>query len=308
MLAQIDLALTRTTLRELSPQIFAALLAVTALGLLARFGMWLIVFHNHVASGFLTAAATDLAVNFANLLLPGGLSGPVAMPPIVRELTGASWAMSIGLTGLHLGYYSLLYGIAVITGVLLIGLGTVDPRLLVLFLLAAGIYLAVGTTLIWMMTGRPMSIGSYLDWIPSGSAFGETVLKTLRKRLRQFVSTADDMSLSPRNIAVFTGFWMIAVLIAPALRFWLFLSLFSSETVTLALPVFIVLAYSVTILPISPGGIGVVEAVTVLVFGGLGIGFETAAIVVFLDRLLGVYGPALLGWVPFMTLYRSADA
>ena len=64
------------------------------------------------------------------------------------------------------------------------------------------------------------------------------------------------------------------------------------------LPLYLVTAYSITLLPLTPGGIGVTEATAVAVFAGLGIPESVAIPVIFLDRFLGVYLPALLGWYP----------
>jgi hypothetical protein len=47
-----------------------------------------------------------------------------------------------------------------------------------------------------------------------------------------------------------------------------------------------------------PGGVGVAEASATLVLVSLGVGEGAAAAVILLDRVLGVYLPALLGWVP----------
>jgi len=66
----------------------------------------------------------------------------------------------------------------------------------------------------------------------------------------------------------------------------------------LLLPLYLVTAYSITLLPLTPGGIGVTEATAVAVFAGLGLPEAVVIPVVFLDRFLGVYLPALVGWYP----------
>jgi len=64
------------------------------------------------------------------------------------------------------------------------------------------------------------------------------------------------------------------------------------------LPVVLVMAYSVTVLPLTPGGIGVAEASATAALVALGVRPELAAVVVVVDRTLGVYLPAVIGWVP----------
>jgi uncharacterized protein (TIRG00374 family) len=65
------------------------------------------------------------------------------------------------------------------------------------------------------------------------------------------------------------------------------------------------MAYSVTILPLTPGGVGVAEASATLVLVSLGVSQEVAIAVVLVDRVFGVYLPALLGAVPMATLDLS---
>jgi uncharacterized protein (TIRG00374 family) len=88
-------------------------------------------------------------------------------------------------------------------------------------------------------------------------------------------------------------------MVFPALRVWLLLTALSGEfSPVVLLPVVLVLAYSVTVLPLTPGGVGVAEASATLVLTQLGVGAELAAAVILVDRSFGVYLPALLGAVP----------
>jgi uncharacterized protein (TIRG00374 family) len=52
------------------------------------------------------------------------------------------------------------------------------------------------------------------------------------------------------------------------------------------------------VLPVTPGGVGVAEAAATAVLVGLGVPGSAAVGVVVLDRAVGVYLPALLGWLP----------
>jgi uncharacterized protein (TIRG00374 family) len=112
----------------------------------------------------------------------------------------------------------------------------------------------------------------------------------------------------PRTVGLFIMMWAVALLVVPTVRIWVLLS---ASTFTgldpLMLPVYVIVAYSVTILPLTPGGIGIAEATAVAVFVALGVPESIIIPVVFLDRIFGVYLPSLLGWVPLVkTDFRGA--
>jgi uncharacterized protein (TIRG00374 family) len=54
----------------------------------------------------------------------------------------------------------------------------------------------------------------------------------------------------------------------------------------------------VSLLPLTPGSIGVTEATAAFVFFSFGVTYEVAVSVIFLDRLFGTYLPAVIGWIP----------
>jgi hypothetical protein len=74
------------------------------------------------------------------------------------------------------------------------------------------------------------------------------------------------------------------------------------------LPLYLVTAYSVTLLPLTPGGVGVTEATATAVFVSLGVPSAAIVPIVFVDRLFGIYLPAVIGWYPAARLDLSALA
>ncbi|QLH81356.1 hypothetical protein [Halosimplex pelagicum] len=60
----------------------------------------------------------------------------------------------------------------------------------------------------------------------------------------------------------------------------------------------LVTAYSVTVLPLTPGGVGVTVVSATAVLLALGVAPELAPVVVLVDRTFGVYLPAVIGWLP----------
>jgi uncharacterized membrane protein YbhN (UPF0104 family) len=108
-----------------------------------------------------------------------------------------------------------------------------------------------------------------------------------------------DLSARPGVVVPYALGWAGNLVVAPGLRVLLLLTAlgggFSPEPL---LGVALVMAYSVTVLPLTPGGVGVAEASATAVLVGLGVAPELAAVAVLVDRTLGVYLPAVLGWVP----------
>jgi hypothetical protein len=91
----------------------------------------------------------------------------------------------------------------------------------------------------------------------------------------------------------------VTLVLTPGLRTVLLLgAVDATVTPVWLVPVALVVAYSVTVLPVTPGGVGVSEVSATLVFVALGVPTEAAVVVVLLDRVVGVYFPALLGWFP----------
>ena len=76
-------------------------------------------------------------------------------------------------------------------------------------------------------------------------------------------------------------------------------------TPAVLLPLALVTAYAVTLVPITPGGVGVAEASGTVVLASLGVPPAVGAPTILIDRFLGVYVPALLGWVPTVRLDLS---
>jgi len=92
-------------------------------------------------------------------------------------------------------------------------------------------------------------------------------------------------------------------------RIWILLQAFGVEFNFFYLLLIPSLAYSVTALPISPGGFGVTEVSGLLVFKAFGIAPEIALSTVFLDRALSTYWTFLVGafLIPFIKLPRRED-
>lgn len=308
LLRQVDLARLGALLSTVEPSTILALIVVTVFGLLARFYTWHVLVNRVAQVSFLTAAGVDLVVNFVNQLLPSRLSGRAAAPLVLRGRTGIGYAEAVAVAGVHTGLYAVLYGVAAMAG-LGFAFGRLPIGLLAVLGLSIGLYLGAGAFVLFAGTNMGVAnrtvgaLGDAMGWIP---AVGERLAGAVRS-LPAF--TADSagwfrrLSTDPRVLLPYAAGFAGALVIAPGVRVWLLVSSFGTGfEPALLLPVYLLAAYSVTLLPLTPGGIGISEATATAVFVALGVPAEVIVPAVFVDRLLGVYLPALAGWYPSVRL------
>lgn len=311
LLTQVRFERLVTLLASLDAVTVALVLLVSVLGLCGRFYTWHVVLNRLQPVSFRAAASTDLIVNFVNQLLPSRLSGRVAAPFVLRSRTGLSYPDAVAASGVHTGVYAVLYGLVATVG-LVVAAPALSTEILLLVGLSTGLYLAAGafvllggvnlTLLDRLLTGleRPLRrlprIGEALV-AKLGDAVGFTAESTAAFRA---------LAGSPVVWLGYAAGWAVALALAPAARVWLLLDAFGVPfRPAVLLPLVLVMAYSVTLLPLTPGGIGVTEATATLVFVALGVPNAVIVPVVFVDRFLGVYLPALGGWYPSLQLDLS---
>jgi uncharacterized protein (TIRG00374 family) len=304
----VDWATAATDLAGVPPGVVAAILGITALEFGSRFSMWYALLSGRVGVSLATAARIDLTIKFLNHVIPSKASGHSVAPLILRHYTDSDWTEAVSIAGLNTGLYAALYGVVASAGLVVFA-----PRLsagwLLVIVLSTGIYLAAGVfvllagrrlDLVGELLGRLESllarvprVGGRLAGLAAAvPAFGADSAAVFRERAGR-----------PGVVLAYALGWAGTLMIFPGLRVWLLLdALGGTFAPALLLPVVLVMAYSVTVLPLTPGGVGVAEASTTAVFVALGVAPEIAAVVVLVDRVLGVYLPAVLGWLPVATL------
>lgn len=311
LLSQVDLATVADRLGATSPAVLAALVVVTVGGVVARFDTWRAVVWPFARVGLLTAGRVDLAVNFVNQLLPSRLSGRVAAPFILRAETGIDYGDATAAAGVHTGVYAVLYGLTSLVGLAVI-LGRVSTGLLLVLLLSTALYLVAGVVV--LLAGMNLTVLDRLVGVLAALAarvpkVGAAIADRIRSIPDITESSSDAfarLSTSPAVWLRYSTGWAGALVVAPGIRVWLlFVSFGVTPESALLLPLYLVTAYSITLLPLTPGGIGVTEATATAVFVGLGVPESVVIPVVFLDRFLGVYLPALVGWYPTTQLDLS---
>ncbi|AOW80408.1 hypothetical protein HTSR_1230 [Halodesulfurarchaeum formicicum] len=306
LLTQIEVGTVIDRLASLDKRTIAILLLVSLVGALAQFETWRAVLGAVTPTTRRAAASTSLVVNFVNQLLPSRLSGRLAAPFVVRSYTGLSYADAAAVTGVHTGIYAVLYGTISVLGLVAIAtLESVSIGLLGLLAASTGLYLFAGTTV--LLAGTNLR---YLDPIVRGLASVASLLPAIGDRLAARIDGLTDMTEAStaafRTLATDRGVWLqyglswaIVLVVAPAIRVGVLLAAFGVPFEPLILlPFYLVTAYSVTLLPLTPGGVGVTEATATAVFVSLGVPGSAIVPIVFIDRVFGIYLPAVLGWIP----------
>jgi uncharacterized protein (TIRG00374 family) len=314
LLQQVEYGRLVDVLTAIPPATVALVGVVTVVGLLGRFWTWHVLMNRLDAATFGQAASTDLVVNFINQVLPSRLSGRAAAPVVVRTETGMSGGDSVAVAGVHTGLYAVLYGVVAAFGIaagvgrlptgvlLLLGLSTL------LYFVAGAFVLLVGANLTAVDRFVAMLAGAF-ERVPRVGGRLAGLVRSLPDFTESSAAAFRTLSTGPRTVALYALGWLVAMVATPGLRVWLLLDgLGAGFEPALLLPLYLLAAYSVTLLPLTPGGIGVTEATATAVFVALGVPAETIVPVVFIDRFVGVYLPALAGWYPSLRLDLSALA
>lgn len=314
LLGQVEYGRLVDVLTAIPPTTVALVGAVTVVGLLGRFWTWHVLMNRLGAATFGQAASTDLVVNFINQVLPSRLSGRAAAPVVVRTETGMSGGDSVAVAGVHTGLYAALYGVVAVVGIVA-GVGRLPTGILLLLGLSTLLYFAAGAFV--LLVGANLTavdrfvatLAGLFERVPRVGGRLAGLVRSLPDFTESSAAAFRTLSTSPRAVGLYTVGWLVAMVVTPGLRVWLLLDgLGAGFEPALLLPLYLLAAYSVTLLPLTPGGIGVTEATATAVFVALGVPAETIVPVVFIDRFVGVYLPALAGWYPSLRLDLSALA
>lgn len=312
LLTQIDVGETVALLGRLDATVLGVVLLVSLVGLFGRFYSWQVVLAPVERVPLRAAGSVALIVNFVNQLLPSRLTGRVAAPFVLRGRLGVDYPDAAAVSGVHTAMYSVCYGLVASVG-LAIGYGRLPVGLAVVLALSTALYIAAGGLL--LLAGMNLTLlDPLLYWLARLTRRIPRVGSTVAQRIRGLSAFADASTDAFRAIATRPGVWVryaagwaTTLLLAPGVRVWLLLGSFGvAFEPAVLLPLYLVMAYSVTLLPLTPGGIGITEATATAVFVALGVPGEAIVPVVLLDRAMGIYLPALAGWYPSLQLDLSA--
>jgi uncharacterized protein (TIRG00374 family) len=314
LVTQIDLANVLDLLGRLDAATVLLVLVVSVAGLLARFYTWYVACRPFGDVRYREAASADLIVKFVNQLLPSRLSGRVAAPFVIRSQTGIGYADATAVAGVHTGIYAVYYGFVALIGLGFV-LGRLSPGLLVLVGMSTALYVAAGGFV--LLAGMNLefldrlieAIAGLVARVPRVGGRGAERLRNLTEFTTASTDSFRRLTTDPRVWLHYGAGWLGALVLAPGLRVLLLLWGFGSGfEPAVALPLVLVTAYSVTLLPLTPGGVGVTEAAASAVFVALGVPSDVIVPVILIDRFLGTYLPAVAGWYPSLKVDVSSLA
>jgi uncharacterized protein (TIRG00374 family) len=288
-------------LSNISAVTLLAVVVVSVVALVFRIGMWHVILKPISPVSFRDSAIIDLVVNFINQLFPSRLAGRSAAPFVVAKNTNLEIGTATTVVGLNTALYAIVYGVAAVLGTML-AFRSLSLPLFGLLLGSSGLYIAIGIgiTFAWYKIDL---VNKFLTWVMAKLG-GIPLLKSYihPDKLPKFIDQltgVDNHIFSSGTISKYIILWLGSLMVFPGVRIWLlFESLGTTFTPVVLLPFYLVAAYSVTLLPLTPGSMGVTEVAAAFVFFSLGVPYEVAVSAVFFDRLFGTYLPALIGWIP----------
>lgn len=308
ILQTIDLDRVLQTTGELSAGSIALVVILTFFQLVPV--RWYVLVAAYERPRLRSLFTIDLTVRFVNSVFPSRVSGASVTPILLRRHTSLDTADATAVTGALTSLYAICYGLCCIAGLLVFG-GQFGPTVLAIVLVSTAVYLGLGLGLV----ATAWRFSDVIRIVERVTAF-TTAVPRVGTRIEGFLSSGIDalrggersfrsLVSRPRTMGWFAAAFCASGLMFPGLRLWVIMTSLG-DTAPLALfPLYVIVAYSVTILPLTPGGIGVTEATAVVVLTAVGLSHEIAVSAVLIDRAFGVYLPALIGWYPSLSLDLS---
>ncbi|MCL4313736.1 MAG: YbhN family protein [Actinobacteria bacterium] len=174
--------------------------------------------------------------------------------------------------------YNPLYGIAAIVGALLLAA-------------FAGVIIALTKG----EAGVAERVGRIADRLPFLS--GDVVVRTIKHLAERLRTLASD-----RNLLVQATVWAAANWIFDATSLWIFLAAFGHLVSPIDLAVAYGLAYILAVIPVTPGGLGVVEGVLIPTLIGFGTPRTVAILGVLGYRVVNFWLPIPAGALAYLSL------
>jgi len=306
VLSSVDWSALGSNLARVDAPVLAAIAVVTVLEFGTRFAMWHALLGPIGQRSIRTVAEIDLSIKFVNHVVPSKAAGHAVAPLLIRHFGALEWSDALGVAGSNTALYSALYAALALVGLAAFA-SELPLWLLVAIAASTGLYVLAAVA-IWL-TGlgvgkrfgaRLFAVGADLPFVgPLLARVGgalPSIADPARATFQRIVT--DPCSVVPYALAM-AG----TVAIFPAIRVGLLLAAFGEPFDPLVLlPFALITAYSLTIMPITPGGVGVAEFSALYVFLALGVPEAAIVSAILIDRFLGVYLPALVGWLPMMNI------
>jgi uncharacterized protein (TIRG00374 family) len=288
-------------LAKLSPLWFAAAVVAEAASFVCTFALQRIVLRT---KGWFAVVAAGLTGNAVTNVLPGGSAAGAAVQFKMLERSGTDTDTAVGgLTATSLLSIGGLLALPVFALPAILGGAAVSPGLdhtALIGLAGFGLYIVVG--LIVMTTDKPLAM------------FGSMVQSLLNKIPRRKTKTHDlpDRLLRQRDdirSALGRNWWKAVLLIGGRLLFdYLSLLLALRATGSSPRPSVVLLAYAATgiiaLVPLTPGGLGVVEASLSGLLVLAGVHPRAAVVATLAYRLISYWLPLVAGAIAYPLFRR----
>jgi hypothetical protein len=241
----------------------------------------------------------DLSAFATSHVVPGGSAPGTALS--YRLLTesgvdGADAAFALATQGI--GSAVVLNGIFWVVLVVSLFLHGYNP----LYLVAAGVGVALisifATIVLLLLEGRERAV-EFVRRLSDKVPFvdGERTAASIRRIASRLRTLIDDKELLRRAIG-----WAAANWLLDAASLWVFIAAFGKLVSPIDLLVAYGLANILAVIPITPGGLGVIEGVLIPTLSGFGVGKGIATVAVLSYRLVNFWLPIPVGGICYLSL------
>ncbi|MHB8263330.1 MAG: lysylphosphatidylglycerol synthase transmembrane domain-containing protein [Acidimicrobiales bacterium] len=244
-------------------------------------------------------ARVDLSTLALSHVVPGGNAGSAALGYRLltsEGVTPASAAFALGMQGV--GSALVLNAIFWLALVVSIPINGYQP----LYGIAAGagvVMIALFASVVLLLTkGQRQlldSVGSVCDHIPF--VHGDKVTSILQEIATRLQLLAEDRSLLKRAII-----WAAANWILDAASLWVFIAAFGAVVSPVDLLVAYGLANVLAVIPVTPGGLGIIEGILIPTLHGFGVAKTTAILAVLGYRMINFWLPIPVGGATYLSL------
>ncbi|HUY85782.1 MAG TPA: YbhN family protein, partial [Acidimicrobiales bacterium] len=234
-------------------------------------------------------------------LVPGGTVAGTALGYRLLDAQGVSYTdatFALGAQGIGSALVlNVIFWAALIITIPLHGFG---PNLGYLYRTAALVgvlLLSLAGGLIFFLTIGQQRASRVIRWLAKRIPFLDSVRfeRVLRQLADHLAALAKDRSLLVRAIAWAATNWGL-----DAASLWVFMRAFGDSVLVPYLLVAYGLAYVLAAIPITPGGLGIVEYVLIAILQGFG--FKNAALGVLCYRLVNFLLPIPVGGISYLSL------
>lgn len=260
--------------------IILSLLALLSIGLLSLTLKYLV--STKSAISFLQSLRIHCIGAVANTFLPSRAGMLITTPYLISKWTSLTKTEGVAIQGIKFAAVSLWTGLLAVIGIA-VTYSSLSPPLLIL--LSASCTLYIGFIFVAI----------------TGSRLSSQLIQVAPPTVKQFAEK-HSVAFPRRRIAVAFGIILVYFVVF-IIRFWLLSNAFG-QAYPLIYYIFLPsMAYVVTVLPVSFGGIGIAEATGVTVLVALGTPESIAAAIILTDRVFGAYLP-----LAAMFLFTTVDS